>query len=590
MNPAISPDGKFVAYASNQGGNFDIWVKAIDSPSRPIQITSDPAHDWQPDWSPDGNRIVFRSERDGGGLYIVPAFGGFEHRLVTFGYVPRWSPDGTKVLFSTLLLEGTGRGDLHFVSVKNGNVQPLRLSDLPDGVSSAELGWHADSTRVTLFFTTGLYPNWAPAFVTIDVDRGTSTRSRIDQKVLDGFREQRIFPTPNESLVWAPTGRSIYFVGRSRGVVNIFAVDTDPQTLAIIGGPHRLTTMAETNEGLSLSRDGRRLVLGSANRNPRVWVYTVDPSGKQIVDREAVSDAKAFALSPDLAADGRKLVFVKQRRGSGTGRSELAEVLLGPPIRERVLLVTEGGKGELRSFPRWSPDGKWIVYRLLRPGTTGLRIRSLVLLNILTGAEKQLTTPVPEADSQEVAYGWSPDGAFVVSSTTRFTRGGIAIVLLPVSSAPAAETRPRIITESSEGGIWNTGMSPDKKWICFQAVKGEVSRVAVVRASANRASRSEWIWLTSDEGWSDKPRWSTDGHIIYYISRRGGIFNVWGLGFNSTTGSAVGAPFQITDFDGLSGQMIPADVGDVELGVSGRRLAIPIIQPTGGIWMLENVR
>src|SRR5512132_2528149 len=76
MNPTISPDGTFIAYASNQSGNFDIWVKPVDGSSPAIQVTSNPAHDWQPDWSPEGNQIVFRSERDGGGLYVVPAFRG----------------------------------------------------------------------------------------------------------------------------------------------------------------------------------------------------------------------------------------------------------------------------------------------------------------------------------------------------------------------------------------------------------------------------------------------------------------------------------------------------------------------------------
>jgi Tol biopolymer transport system component len=136
-----------------------------------------------------------------------------------------------------------------------------------------------------------------------------------------------------------------------------------------------------------------------------------------------------------------------------------------------------------------------------------------------------------------------------VSSTSRFRRGGMTIVLLPVSLAPAAERRPRIITESTEDHLWNAGMSPNGKWICFQATKEEDSRLAGVRADANRASRAQWMWLTSDVVWIDKPRWSADGRIIYYVSRRGGIFNVWGIGFNPTTGTPSDA-FQITHFDG----------------------------------------
>src|SRR6185503_12403675 len=95
--PTWSPDGKFIAYSSDQSGNFDIWIKPIGE-GDPIQVTKSPDHDWQPDWSPDGQRLVFRSEREGGGLYVVPAFGGTERRISASGYRPLWSPEGSQIL------------------------------------------------------------------------------------------------------------------------------------------------------------------------------------------------------------------------------------------------------------------------------------------------------------------------------------------------------------------------------------------------------------------------------------------------------------------------------------------------------------
>jgi eukaryotic-like serine/threonine-protein kinase len=86
---AISRDGKLIAYASDRSGEgkTDIWVRYLDR-TEPVRRTNDPVAALMASLSPDGSRTVFRSERDGGGLYVVDTLGGEERSVNDTGGEP----------------------------------------------------------------------------------------------------------------------------------------------------------------------------------------------------------------------------------------------------------------------------------------------------------------------------------------------------------------------------------------------------------------------------------------------------------------------------------------------------------------------
>ena len=100
--PALSRDGRLMAYASDRGaeGNLDIWVQQVPY-GNPIRLTENEADDHDPHFSPDGLTVAFRSERAGGGIYTVPALGGEEHLIAPQGRRPRFSPDGSQIAYWT---------------------------------------------------------------------------------------------------------------------------------------------------------------------------------------------------------------------------------------------------------------------------------------------------------------------------------------------------------------------------------------------------------------------------------------------------------------------------------------------------------
>ena len=108
--PALSPDGRLVAYAVQIGPGDRITTSGCSrSPAVvPLRLTDDPADDVTPDFSPDGSQIAFRSERGGGGVYLVSALGGSARLIAPEGRQPRFSPDGTRIAYWSGQWRGEG--------------------------------------------------------------------------------------------------------------------------------------------------------------------------------------------------------------------------------------------------------------------------------------------------------------------------------------------------------------------------------------------------------------------------------------------------------------------------------------------------
>jgi Tol biopolymer transport system component len=177
--PDWSPDGRRIVHASmpsrcrRSDCQSDLYVIGRDG-SRRIRLTRTPQHERAPDWSPDGSRIAYtRSDGDRFTVWVMGADGSGQRQLSDDpGADPDWSPDGNRLLY---LHDGSGGGPLYTINADGsarrrlGNVDVVRTARWsPDGsriaLTAHDAVWivNADGSGLHRIRQSGAYPSWSP--------------------------------------------------------------------------------------------------------------------------------------------------------------------------------------------------------------------------------------------------------------------------------------------------------------------------------------------------------------------------------------------------------------------------------------------
>ena len=219
--PCFSPDGRSIAFSSNRNGNWDIFVMDADGKNT-IAVTSGPSQDLHPSFSPDGRHLAYCSSgRDGQWeIWVVDLQGG-ERTMVGFGLFPSWSPKrapgGADVIAFQKARQRGGRWfSLWTMDLVDG--EPRRVTEIAVSPNAALVApsWSPDGRRVA--FATVVEPDAMRA-------GGSQDIWAVDA---DGTRRQRLtdgkgtYATP----CWSADGR-IYFVSDRGGVESIWSTRAD---------------------------------------------------------------------------------------------------------------------------------------------------------------------------------------------------------------------------------------------------------------------------------------------------------------------------------------------------------------------------
>ncbi|MFI5381712.1 MAG: TolB family protein [Tepidisphaerales bacterium] len=224
--PVFSPDGKRIAFASNRAGAWDIYLMDIDGKSVQ-QVTSGNAQKMHPSFSPDGARLAYCSlspRTDQWELWVLD-LGSNTKKMVGYGLFPTFSPQKgvERLAFQKARQRGSHAFSLWTVDLLEG--EPHRLTEVVAASNAAVVSpcWNRDGSK--LCFSTIVMSN----------ERDSTAVRGQDVWIVnaDGTGRQRLTDGlgVNASPVWAPGGR-VFFVSDRGGRENIWSVKIETDTPA----------------------------------------------------------------------------------------------------------------------------------------------------------------------------------------------------------------------------------------------------------------------------------------------------------------------------------------------------------------------
>ncbi|HVS64831.1 MAG TPA: hypothetical protein VMT85_15150, partial [Thermoanaerobaculia bacterium] len=452
-SPTVAPDGESFVYVKRDGGDLDLFSQRVDGTTAIALTAGCDQDDFDPAFSPDGRRIAFRSECDGGGIFVMGATGEARRRVSDLGYAPAWSPDGRELAVVTERLERpTSRqstSQLWAVRVDSGE---RRLVSAHDAMGPT---WSPDGRRIAFW---GL--------------KGDTFQRDLWSVAADGSQGAAEAAVPildDPPLDWAPVytrdGRWLYFSSARGGTYNLWRFALDPASGEPVGAPEPVTAPSSSAGPFALSADGRRLVYVDFNMRTEILRAPFDPARRALAASPVPVFSGSFELREQaLSPAGDWIVFTNEDppqqlhlvRPDGTGYRQL---------------TTDSDRHRQAAF---SPDGAWIVFQTTRGGAGLAAIRT-------DGGGWQAVTSARGLSLPQ----WSSDGSTIAAFDNN-TGAVLFDVRDGLSAAPSRDLPP-----VAEGVLfWPLAWSPDGALLAGFGNRAGQNTGLVVRSSTSDEYRT----------------------------------------------------------------------------------------------------
>jgi len=518
--PALSPDGRSVAFVALAGGNFHLFVRLIAGGST-LQITRDAVDHLYPRWSPDSSSVFYYAPgADGnspGAIWEVPALGGAARRIASSLGGADISRDGSRIVFPRLT---DGRMELAVASRDGSNAKAL---------APLERGYYY------------LTPRWSRDDRLIAYQRGVSNVHEIFIVPAGGGQPRQITQhgTQIEGLTWSAKGSSLVF-SSSLGatifylpVTNLWKVDAD-------GSGLRQLTFGEVSYAYPDVNASGALVAALVRREFDIWRYPVDGSPVENVRQGVrVTNQTSRVHTPSVAPDDSEVVYVSD----GGGHANLWVTTLG--TGESRQLTFERDPERRVGLPLWSPDGRQIAYFMARgstyeyflinadgsdtrrlmgdagsavwsPDSKWLYYQDYPTGGFLRKVSVSGGTPVVVRNDRAVSPAISPDGEalyYLIQFPVVTGGADVEVRVARPEDAPSRVLARIPATRTSPWLAFQPVISPDGQWLALGLLDGAVTNLWAVSTSSGQLRRltdfGRPTFITR------RVSWSSDGRFIF---------------------------------------------------------------------------
>jgi tricorn protease len=453
----------------------DIWaVERGGGEAR--RLTTDPAEESYPIYSPDGSQLAF-SRQIGGAwkLFVMPAAGG-EARQLT--YIPEddlvmgWTPDGKSILFQSHREE---EGLFRLYTMATDGVMPNALP-LPQAFTGS---YNGDGSRIAYTPMTS-FSEWR-------FYRGGMESPIWIASLKDGALEKLPFGDYNDrNPMWV--GDKIYFLSDRTGTFNLFVYEMASKRTRQLTNfeRHGVRVAAAGGDAIVFVQGGRIHLYDLKTNQERAVDVRANPETPEMKQRTVNVSRNIDWVT--MSANGDRLMF--------NGRGEI--VMLNPKNGETENLSKTSGAAE--RYPAFSPDDKWIAYFSDESGEYQLHVRPASG----EGQVKKLAIEPKPSFYRELT--WSPD-----SKKVAFTDKQLALWYADVERGTVrrVDTSPYSYQEE-----WYPKWSPDSRYIVYaKQLHNRVRTVFLYDVEAGKINQ-----LTDGRTDARAPVFDASGKYLYFVS------------------------------------------------------------------------